>query len=69
MMKRPAHLAAIFLFFAGLPAPAFAQVSGSVQLTFAKAGLVVGAGGGSGVLIYKGHSYPFRVTGLSVAGW
>jgi hypothetical protein len=26
MMKRPVHLAAIFLFFAGLPAPAFAQV-------------------------------------------
>ena len=66
MMKRPVHLAAIFLFFAGLPAPAFAQVSGSVQLTFAKAGLVVGAGGGSGVLIYRGHSYPFRVTGLSL---
>jgi len=55
MMRRPVHLAAIFLFFAGLPAPAFAQASGSVQLTFAKAGLVVGAGGGIGVLMYRGH--------------
>jgi hypothetical protein len=66
MMIRPFYLAAILLFFAGLPAIAFAQVSGSVQLTFAKAGLVVSAGGGSGVLIYRGNSYPFRVTGLSL---
>jgi hypothetical protein len=56
MMKRLVDLAVIFLFFAGLPAPAFAQVSRSVQLTFAKAGLVVSAGGCSGVLVYGGHS-------------
>ena len=32
----------------------------------AKAGLIVGAGGGRGVLTYRGRDYPFRVSGLSL---
>jgi len=28
--------------------------------------LMVGAGGGSGVLTYRGRDYPFRVSGLSL---
>ena len=31
-----------------------------------KAGLIVGAGGGRGVLTYRGRDYPFRVSGLSL---
>ena len=31
-----------------------------------KAALVVGVGGGSGVLTYRGRNYPFRESGLSV---
>jgi hypothetical protein len=31
-----------------------------------KAGVVMGAGGGSGVLTYRGRDYPFRVSGLSL---
>ncbi|MBR1149282.1 hypothetical protein JQ634_02685 [Bradyrhizobium sp. AUGA SZCCT0240] len=44
----------------------FAQASGYVRLKFAKAGLMLGAGGGSGVLTYRGRDYPFRVSGLSL---
>ncbi|MGE9008525.1 hypothetical protein ACO2JO_08075 [Leptospira interrogans] len=44
----------------------FAQASGYVRLKFAKAGLMLGAGGGSGVLSYRGRDYPFRVSGLSL---
>jgi len=44
----------------------FAQASGHVRVTFVKAGLMLGAGGGSGVLTYRGHHYPFRVSGLSL---
>jgi hypothetical protein len=44
----------------------FAQAPGYVRLKFTKAGLVLGAGGGTGVLTYRGREYPFRVTGLSL---
>lgn len=44
----------------------FAQASGYVRLKFAKAGLMLGADGGSGVLTYRGRDYPFRVSGLSL---
>ena len=66
MMRRSVRLAAILLLLLCFPAHAFAQASGSVRLDFAKAGLVVGAGGGRGVLTYMGRSYPFRVTGVSL---
>ena len=51
---------------AGLATPSCAQAPGYVRGVFAKAGLVVGAGGGRGVLTYRGRDYPFRVSGLSV---
>jgi hypothetical protein len=44
----------------------FAQASGYVRVKFTKAGLMLGAGGGSGVLTYRGRDYPFRVSGLSL---
>ena len=43
-----------------------AQAPGHVRVNFAKAGLLVGAGSGSGVLTYRGRNYPFRVSGLSL---
>src|SRR5689334_8915907 len=46
--------------------PSFAQAPGYVRVKLVKAALVLGAGGGSGVLTYRGHNYPFRVSGLSV---
>lgn len=50
----------------GWATPSHAQVLGYVRVTFARAGLVLGAGGGRGVLTYRGRDYPFRVFGLSV---
>ena len=46
--------------------PSQAQAPGYVRVNFAKAGLLVGAGSGSGVLTYRGRNYPFRVSGLSL---
>ena len=66
MKKFPANLAVILLLVLGWSMPAFGQASGDVKVRFAKAGLVAGAGGGSGVLTYRGRSYRFSVTGLSV---
>ena len=43
-----------------------AEAPGYVRLKFVKAGLMVGTGGGSGVLTYRGRDYPFRVSGLSL---
>jgi hypothetical protein len=47
-------------------APSHAQAPGYVRVTFAKAGLVVGAGAGRGVLTYRGRDHPFRVSGMSL---
>jgi len=46
--------------------PSLAQAPGYVRVKLAKAALVMGAGGGTGVLTYRGRDYPFRVSGLSV---
>jgi hypothetical protein len=37
-----------------------------VRVTIAKAGFIVGAGGGQGVLTFRHRNYPFTVQGLSV---
>lgn len=44
----------------------FAQAPGYVRVKFVKVGMMMGAGGGSGVLIYRGRNYLFRVSGLSL---
>jgi len=41
-------------------------VTGIVGVTIAKAGFIVGAGGGKGVLTFRHRNYPFTVQGLSV---
>lgn len=67
MRSFPVHLAAISLLALTIPAtPSFAQASGQVRLKFVKAGLLVGAGGGSGVLTYRGRNYPFSISGVSL---
>jgi len=40
--------------------------TGFVRVSVAKAGLIVGAGAGRGVLTYGGREYRFRITGLSL---
>ena len=39
---------------------------GLVRVSFAKAGLIAGAGIGRGVLTFDGRDHPFRVSGLSL---
>jgi hypothetical protein len=66
-MSSITRLAAITFFALVLPATsALAQASGYVRVKIVKAGVIVGAGGGSGVLTYRGRDYPFRVSGLSM---
>jgi hypothetical protein len=49
----------------GLATPSQA-VTGSVRVTVAKAGLVVGAGAGRGTLTFRHRTYAFTVQGLSL---
>ena len=49
---------------ASVPAPVQAA-TGSLQVQITKAGLIVGVGGGSGILTFKGRQYPVRVGGLA----
>jgi len=67
MRRYSAGLVMLFLVVvAGSATPSHAQAPGYVSVVFAKAGLIVGAGGGRGVLTYRGRDYPFRVSGLSL---
>jgi hypothetical protein len=49
----------------GVTAPSHA-ITGTVRVTIAKAGFIVGAGGGRGTLTFRHRNYPFTVQGLSV---
>jgi hypothetical protein len=55
----------IALLAVGVASPSKAD-TGTVRVVFTKGGLIVGAGSGRGVLVFKGHRYPFRVGGMSV---
>jgi hypothetical protein len=67
MISSATRLAVITLFALVLSATSsLAQAPGYVRVKFAKAGVMVGAGGGSGILTYRGRDYPFRVSGLSL---
>ncbi len=50
---------------AGFSTPSRAE-TGQVAVVFTKGGLIVGIGGGEGVLVLRGHRYPFTVSGMSV---
>jgi hypothetical protein len=49
---------------AGASTPSQAE-TGSVRVVFTKAGFIVGVGGGRGILTFRGHHYPFTVSGMS----
>ena len=67
MGRYSAALATLLLVVTAVsPTPSHAQAPGYVSVVFAKAGLIVGAGRGRGVLTYRGRDYPFRVSGLSI---
>lgn len=49
----------------GVATPSMA-ITGTVRVTIAKAGFIVGAGGGKGILTFRHRNYPFTVQGLSL---
>jgi hypothetical protein len=51
--------------FIASSAPAMAD-SGSVRLRMANAGFIVGIGGGSGTLTFRGRTYPLRIGGITL---
>jgi lipid-binding SYLF domain-containing protein len=48
----------------GIATPSLAE-TGAVRVVFTKGGFIIGVGGGRGVLNFRGHNYPFRVSGMS----
>lgn len=66
MRKRAALVAfATLAVAASFSTPSRAD-TGQVAVVFTKGGFIVGVGGGEGVLLYRGHKYPFTVSGMSV---
>jgi hypothetical protein len=53
------------LFACGAASPSKAE-TGEVRVVFTKGGFIIGVGGGQGVLYFRGHRYPFTVSGASV---
>ena len=63
--KRVLQLVVLGALTCTLATPSNAE-TGSVRVSFTKAGLVVGVGTGRGILTLGGHHYPFRIAGLGV---
>ena len=65
---RAAKFCAAFMVVATMVAGTATQSyadTGSVRLRITKVGFIVGIGGGSGVLHFKGHSYRLSISGVS----
>jgi len=68
LRRRASPLAGVVVLALALVAPctqSFAQAAGHVHARIVKAGLLVGGGAGSGVLTYRGKTYPFKIIGMS----
>ena len=61
-----ARLALAGLLMTGVLPTAAQAETGAVRVVFTKGGFIVGVGGGQGVLTFRGHQYPFTVSGMSV---
>jgi hypothetical protein len=48
----------------GLTHTADAQSTGTVRFKVSSAGFIIGGGGGTGVLNFRGRNYPLRVSGI-----
>jgi hypothetical protein len=57
---------ALLVLFASMTASPSKAETGQVRVVFTKGGFIVGVGGGHGVLYFRGHRYPFTVSGASV---
>ena len=72
MTKSPAQFVRTLICSAVLGLAAVASSStesraetGAVRVVFTKGGFIIGVGGGHGVLTFRGHHYPFAVSGMS----
>ena len=59
-----AAMMAAVLILGSVTSPSFAD-TGTVRMRITKAGFIVGVGGGTGVLHFKGHTYRLRIDGIS----
>ena len=64
-MKFAAVILAAAVMLISLAPPSYAE-SGTVRRRITRAGFIVGAGGGTGTLVFHGRTYPLSVGGLSV---
>lgn len=64
--KRIVQIAAAGLVLSSAPVTATYAETGTVRVVFTKGGLILGVGGGDGVLTFRGRSYPFTVSGMSI---
>ena len=60
-----AVFAAAAVMLTSVPSRSFAE-SGSVRIRVTNVGFIVGVGGGSGTLTFRGHRYPLRIGGVSL---
>jgi hypothetical protein len=59
-----AVLSAVALFLTAVASPSYAE-TGRVRLKVTSVGFIVGIGGGSGTLTFRGKTYPLRISGVS----
>lgn len=65
-MRRIAVYVALVALLASVVSTPSRAETGQLVVVFTKGGLVIGVGGGEGVLVLRGHRYPFTVSGMSV---
>jgi hypothetical protein len=63
-VKSSAALLVAAVMLMGAPSMSYAE-NGSVRMKITKVGFIVGIGGGSGVLTFKGKQYRFSIGGVS----
>jgi hypothetical protein len=64
-IKIAAAILASTVLLTSAPSQSYAE-TGSIRMNITKIGFIVGIGGGSGTLTFKGKDYPLRVEGVSV---
>jgi hypothetical protein len=60
-----AALLAAAVMLGGVPSPSHAD-TGSVRFSVGSAGFIIGVGGGSGVLRFRGRTYPLSIGGARI---
>jgi hypothetical protein len=64
LIKNGAAILGAAVILASAALPSYAE-TGTVRVRIAKAGFIVGVGGGSGILHFKGRNYRLRIDGIS----